>query len=453
MAKAIDIKTLKNKKLLVLVESPNKVKHISQYLKDAGYVHTIVMASVGHISALKDNKASYKNTGIYPEDGFRMNLAVTEDKAAVVKKLKEQVDIADYVFLMTDGDREGEAIAWSLIKFLKIKPSKCFRAITHEITKKAVVSAIENPIELNDNLVEAAHARQTIDKLVGYTLSPIAKAYIGAKSVGRCQSAGLKLVVDREKEIQNFVPEKFYDIYVNFEKNGTKFKAKYVGTDKNEVNHLTSIDDVNVVKYKCNDKYVVKSISTKERQESPKPPFCTATFQQEAASKLSLKVKDAMAIAQKLFENSYITYMRTDDTEFSPEFVDTLKVYTNKEYGVFVEPRKGKKQDGDQLGHECLRVTNLEITPEAYSKIDANIFNNKVYTLIWQRTVASVLPNAKYSETTYNIYNNDQKFVLISKELIDPGFKKVYNYSENESEAAVKETFKENEVLNIIEGV
>ena len=454
MAKKLDVKTLKDKKILVLVESPTKAPKIKKYLEEAGYKNVAVLASKGHISELKDNRASYKNSGIYPNEDFKMNLALAEDKVNLVKTLKVQADASDYIFLMTDGDREGEAIAWSLVKFLKLKSSKCFRSITHEITKNAVINAIENPIDLDENLVDAAHARQTIDKLVGYTLSPIAKAYIGAKSVGRCQSAGLKLIVDREKEIQNFVPETFYDVYVNFEKNGTKFKAKYVGTDLNEVNHLSSLGDVNVVKFKCNDKYIIKNITTKEKQVSPEPPFCTATFQQEAASKLGLKVKDAMAIAQKLFENGYITYMRTDDTEFSPEFIDVLKPYVISKYGVFTEARKAKKSDSDQCGHECLRVTNPEFTPEDYNKIDQNIFNNKVYTLIWQRTIASVLPNAKYAETTYNIYNNGQKFVLVSKELIDPGYKKVYNYSDNTDEDTfVKETFKENEVLNVLEGI
>ena len=449
----IDIKSLKNKKLLVLCESPNKVKHISEFLKDAGYTNTKVMASVGQISVLKDNKASYKNTGIFPDKGFKMNLAIAEDKKDVVDKLKAAATVSDYIFLMTDGDREGEAIAWSLIHFLKLDKTKCFRAITHEITKNAVVAAIENPVKLDENLIDAAHARQILDKLVGYSLSPIAKAYIGAKSVGRCQSAGLKLVVDREKEIQNFVPETYYDLYVNFIKNGETFKAKYVGTDKEEISHLSSMSEINVIKFKCSDKYIVKNISKKEKQEAPKPPFCTATFQQEAASKLGLKVKDAMAIAQKLFENSYITYMRTDDTEFSPEFINILKPYVLKEYKEYVEPRKGKKTGGEQCGHECLRVTDPAMTPEMYSKIDSNIFNNKVYTLIWQRTIAAVLPNARYSETIYSIYNNDQKFILTSKELIDPGFKKVYNYSDSaETSAVVKETFKENEVLTIIEG-
>lgn len=279
-----------------------------------------------------------------------------------------------------------------MIKFLKIPKSKYVRAITHEITPKAVIHAIENPIELDENSVDAAHARMIIDKILGYRLSPIAKTYVGARSVGRCQSAGLKLIVEREREIQSFKPEKYFDVYLNFSKNSTDFKAKYVGSDAGQIDHLKSKDEADAVVKACKGEYTIDGISKKEKQESPKPPFCTATFQQEVASKLGLSVKDAMSCAQKLFEGldvsgshiGLITYMRTDDTEFAPEFIPDLKAYIEKEYGkkAYTTPRKGKKQEGAQEGHECLRVVDPNMTPEKLASYISNDLLIKVYRII-----------------------------------------------------------------------
>ena len=201
-------------KILIIVESPNKVKTISSILKKAGYINATVMASVGHIMSLGNGGPAY-NSGIYPKQKFRMNLAVPEDKQKVVNGIAAQAKIADKIFIMTDGDREGEIIAWSIIKFCKLPEEKCFRAITHEITPKALVEALEHPVAFNDNLVNAGLTRMMIDKLIGYGLSPLGKKYIGAKSIGRCQSVGLKLISDRETEIASFIPEIYYDLYLN----------------------------------------------------------------------------------------------------------------------------------------------------------------------------------------------------------------------------------------------
>ena len=442
---------LKTKKLLVIVESPNKISHIREYLKKAGYQVT-VMASVGHIMQLADG-GNYYNSGIDPTNDFELNLKVSEDKTQVVQGLKTAVKNADLVYLMSDPDREGFVISWSLIKFLNIPKSKIRRAVTHEITPKAVVKAIENPIPMDDKLVDAGLARLTLDKLLGYRLSPIAHTYLGAKSVGRCQSVGLKLICDREKEIQNFVPEIYFDLYLNFEKNKTKFKAKFAGNDIiGNVEHLKTQQEVNKIKANCTGSFTIEDIKLKEKEESPKPPFCTATFQQEAASKLSLKVKDAMAVAQKLFEAGHITYIRTDDTAFAAEFVPVLKNYIETAFGktAWTAPRVGKKQDNAQEGHECLRVTDPTLTPEDYNKIDAGVYNQKVYKLIWQRTIAAALPNAKISETQYLINNNGEKFILVSKEITKPGYREVYSYKDDDDKddsGIVKETFTRGEVL------
>lgn len=442
--------TLKDKKILVIVESPNKVRHIQDYLKKAGY-NVKVMASVGHIMEL-GNGGNYYNSGVDPDKDFRMNLQVADDKQLIVNKLKAQADWADLIYLMSDPDREGYVIAWSLAKFLQLPVDKYRRAITHEITPKAVVAAIENPVTMDENLIDAGLARWALDKIVGYRLSPIAKTYVGAKSVGRCQSAGLKLICDREEEIQKFIPEVYFDLYLNFTKNKTKFKAKYAGTETIPLEHLKNKAAVDAVKAECVGEYVVGSIDQKEKQEAPKPPFCTATFQQEASSKLGLKVKDAMGCAQKLFESGHITYMRTDDTAFAPEFISTLKAYIDQIFGksAWTAPRKGKKQEGAQEGHECLRITDPTLTPEIFVRNNGEGLLAKVYKIIWQRTIAAALPNAIISETTYNIYNKKNKFTLISNELLSPGYRSVYAYADEDAgdeTAPVKETFATGEKL------
>ena len=442
---------LKNKKILVIVESPNKVQHIQKYLRDAGY-KVNVMASVGHIMSLADG-GSYYNSGVDPKNNFDLNLKVSEDKYKVVQQLKDQAKTADLVYLMSDPDREGFVISWSLVKFLKLPKTKYRRAVTHEITPKAVVKAIENPIPMDDNLVDAGLARMTLDKMIGYRLSPISKTYVGARSVGRCQSVGLKLVADREREIQNFTPVTYFDLYLNFEKNKTKFKAKFAGNNTiGNVDHLNSQKEVDTIKANCTKDYVIEAIKQKEKEESPKPPFCTATFQQEASSKLGLKVKDAMAVAQKLFESGRITYIRSDDTTIAPEFIPTLQSYIESTYGkkAWTQPRVGKKQENAQEGHECLRITDPSLTPDEYNKIDANNLNQKVYRLIWQRTIAAALPNAKISETQYLIDNNGEKFILASKEITSLGYREVYTYKDDDAKddsGVVKETFTKGEVL------
>ena len=442
---------LKNKKLLVICESPNKCSHIRDYLRKAGYQVT-VMASVGHIMHLADG-GSYYNSGVTPTKDFDLNLKISEDKYKVVQELKTAVKAADLVYGFSDGDREGEVISWSLLKFLGMPKTKFRRAVTHEITPKAVVKAIENPVKLDENLVDAGLARMTLDKMIGYRLSPISKTYVGARSVGRAQSVGLKLVADREREIQNFVPETYFDLYLNFEKNKTKFKAKFAGNNEiGNIDHLKSQAEVNKIINSCTKEYVIEDTKKKEKEESPKPPFCTATFQQEASSKLGLKVKDAMAIAQKLFENGAITYHRTDDTAFAAEFIPILQSYIEGVYGkkAWTKPRIGKKQENAQEGHECLRITDPSLTPDDYNKIDANNLNQKVYKLIWQRTIAAALPNAKISETQYLIDNNGEKFILVSKEITSLGYREVYTYKDDDAKddsGVVKETFAKGEVL------
>ncbi len=447
----------KTDKILVIVESPNKVKTISSILKKAGYSKAVVLASVGHIMKLGDGGPAY-NSGIYPKQKFKMNLAIAEDKQKIVTEIDAQAKIADKIYIGTDKDREGFVIGWSLLKFCNLPADKCFRIVMHEITPKAVIHALENPVPFNDNLVNAGLTRMMVDKLIGYGLSPLAKKYLGAKSIGRCQSVGLKLVSDREKEIRDFIPEMYFNLYLNFIKNDIALKAKYVGYNDDSIEKFTRQAEVDAVITNCNGgNYIVENIKAIKHQEQPKPPFCTATFQQEAASKLGLRVKDAMNCAQKLFEGikvsgehtGLITYMRTDSTEFAPEFIPELKAFIETTYGstMYTGPRKGKKKEVDQDGHEALIVTDLTMTPEKLAGLINNDLLLKVYKLIWQRTVASAMPNAVISETVYTINNKGHKFTLSSKELLKAGYKEVYEFEDGTGLSTVP-AFTIGEILN-----
>lgn len=450
------MKLSSKEKFLVIVESPNKVKTISNILKNAGFGKAIVLASVGHIMALKDGGPAY-NSGIYPKQKFKMNLSVVSEKQKVVEDIKKQAEKVDKIFIMTDGDREGAVIAWSIIKFCKLPQDKCYRAIAHEITPKAILAAIENPISFDDNLVNAGLVRMMVDKLIGYGLSPLGKKYIGAKSIGRCQSVGLKLVSDREQEILDFVPDMYFNLYLDFEKNGTQYRAKYFGYDKAEVDKFTKQADVDSVINNCkNSPFIVSDIETIRHKESPKQPFCTATFQQEAASKLGLKVKDAMSCAQKLFEGiningehkGLITYMRTDSTEIAKEFLPELKNYIETVYGqtYYAGPYKAKKKSTDQDGHEALRVVDVSLTPDLLATHINNNLLLKVYKLIWQRTVASVMIPAEISETLYSITNNKHIYKLSLKELVNSGYKLAYEF-EDSQDFCNKKLLEKNEIL------
>lgn len=446
----------KTDNILIVVESPNKVKTIAGILKNAGYSNAVVTASVGHIVELKDGGPAF-NSGIYPDKNFQMNLAVSTEKKKVVDEITKQAKKASTIVILTDDDRAGFFIGWSVIKFCKLPKEKCVRAITHEITPKAIIHAIENPVPFNDNMVDAECARMMTDKLIGYSASPLAKKYLGAKSVGRCQSVGLKLVSDREKEILEFVPELYYNLYLKFTKNNKEFKAKYWGYKEETIEKFNKQADVNAVIYNCKGKsFIIESIESIEHKESPKPPFCTATFQQEASSKLGLKVKDAMSCAQKLFEGIKVngehvglcTYLRTDSTELAPEFIPELKNYITTTYGVdkYKAPRKSKSKSTDQNGHEALRVTDPTMTPEKLSSYTSNELLVKVYKLIWQRTVAAAMPKAVIAETVYTINNNGHKFKLSSKILVNAGYRLVYDYEENQI-LGCDETFTIGEML------
>lgn len=443
-----------DKKILVIVESPNKVSTISKILKDLGYTNAVVMASVGHTTKIKDNRKSYRNTGIYPEENFKVDWAIDPDKKSVVDRLKAQAKKADLVLIASDPDREGESLGNHIKQLLQLNDSQYYRIKYHSVTKDDIKKALENPSYMNQALCEAAESRQVVDKMIGYTLSPVAKSYLGARSVGRCQSAGLKLIADREREIRDFVPEHFYDLYLNFWKDGIEYKAKYIGNTEKLIEKISSTDQLLDIKANCYLDYVVTDIQKKRKKEGAKPPFCTATFQQEAASKLGLKVKDAMSCAQKLFEGisiegehvGLITYMRTDATDLAADFLPLLESYITETYGpeIYQKPKAGPKAKNAQEGHEALRVVDPKLTPELLAKHIKNELLVKVYRLIWQRTIAAAFPDAIFDETNYLITNNNQVFKYSMNLLAVPGYKIVYGDPEI---IASKTLFKKQEVL------
>jgi DNA topoisomerase I len=448
---------LNNKdRFLMIVESPNKVKAISAILKDLGYKNIIVQASVGHISRLNDS-GEY-NIGVDTKT-FDMDLKVSSDKKEVVNKLKEQVKLAKGVIIASDPDREGESIAWSLKKFLKIPDDKYIRITYHEITKNAIEKALNNPRLIDERLVEASHTRNCLDKIVGYRLSPVSRKQVNALSVGRCQSAGLKLVVDREKEIINFKQEKYYELYLNFEKNKSEFKAKYIGTDDKEISKFDNEKDCLKVCEECkgND-YYISNIRNKELIQNAPAPFITSTLQQEASNKLGIGVKDVMSYAQKLFEGidlngkhvALITYHRSDDPVISQDFIPYIHDYIDANFGnkyINKNVKKTKANKNSQEGHEGIRVVDVMMTPDRLSKHVNDNRLLKLYELIFKRTIASQMTARKISDTQYEIKNKQNKFSMSSKEELFDGWRSIYSYDKDKEEV-IKEKFNIGEKLN-----
>lgn len=439
----------KNKKILFIVESPEKAKTISKIFKNAGYDKVVVKATIGHFTKLKDG-TGYYNTGIHVNDKFKMDFVIDVSKKDNVTELKQQVKLADFVLLASDLDREGEAISWSCIKFLNIPKDKYIRVRYNAVNEKSIFEAIEKNEKLDVNLVEAAHARQCIDKLIGYRLSSIARKNVNAKSVGRVQSPALKMIVDREKEIINFKPETYYDLFLHFKTDTTEFKAKYSNV-KGESISLKSKEECDKVINECKRNHnFIYNIENKLRYENPKNPFSTATFQQECSNKLGLTVSQSQNLAQKLFDSGYISYHRVDSEEFGPEFEAVLKDYVaktfDKEY-VSGTVTKGKADENAQLGHEALHAIDLTLTPEKLSDIVRDELLTKVYRIIYNRTIACALKPAVYSTTKYIIKNENTEnyFVMNSKELKFAGYRVVYgSYVEDDEEDLVKDSFELN---------
>jgi len=424
---------------LIIVESPTKVKTISQFLPK----EFVVKASIGHITKLKDD--GLYNLGIDVKGDFDAQYEIDPKKKDTVKELKELVKRADEVYLCQDPDREGESIAWHLKEELDIPVKKLKRCTYTEVTKRAVEEALNHPRKIDMNLVHAAESRSKLDKIVGYRLSPIARNKVFCKSVGRCQSPALKLITEREEEILKFESKTYYEIWLDFEKDKNRYKAQYKGLikDKKNITTINNKEDAEAIVLNClaND-FVVHDIISNDRTVSPKPPFITSTYQQEVSSKLGYSVKTAMNIAQKLFEGleiggqhvGLVTYLRTDSDTMDPEFQESLKLFITETYGdrYLGKLKSGKKVKNAQEGHECFRVVDLFMTPEKLSSYINDSQMLRVYKLIYNRTVASMMTESVITDTDYIINNSGYKFIYTEHSVKFDGFRKVYSLDDEE---------------------
>ncbi|HYD91035.1 MAG TPA: type I DNA topoisomerase, partial [Flavobacterium sp.] len=399
-------------KNLVIVESPAKAKTIEKFLGSDYRVES----SYGHIADLPS-----KEIGVDVANGFKPKYEVSPDKKALVKKLRDLSKSAETVWLASDEDREGEAIAWHLAEELKLDKNKTKRIVFHEITKTAIQKAIENPRGINYDLVNAQQARRVLDRLVGYELSPVLwKKVKSGLSAGRVQSVSVRLIVEREREIQNFKAEASYSITAEFvNEAGKSFKAKL------PKNFATKQEAQDFLNKNIGAIYKVSDLETRPAKKSPAAPFTTSTLQQEAARKLYFPVGVTMMLAQRLYEAGLITYMRTDSVNLSQEAVAAAEAEIIRSYGKeFSRPRNyATKSKGAQEAHEAIRPTDM-----SRHTVNADRDQARLYDLIWKRTVASQMSDAELERTNVKIEANNHKelFTASGEVLLFEGFLKVY---------------------------
>ena len=424
-------------KNLVIVESPSKSKTIEKYLG----TNFKVVSSKGHIRDL--STTGHYGLGVDIENGFKPNYVAIKEKNNVIKELKKEVKESDFVFLASDPDREGEAIAWHLKDTLNIKDNQYKRVLFHEITKDKVIEAINNPTVIDDNLVHSQETRRILDRIIGFRLSKLLQSKIGAKSAGRVQSVALKLIVDREREIIAFVPEEYWTITANFsEYEANLFKYK------DEDIELKCKADADKVLNEISENYRVESVGKKEKNKKSKLPFTTSTLQQEASTKLGFAAKKTMSIAQKLYEGidlgdetvGLITYMRTDSIRLSDEFIRPTMAYIKENYGdnYVGYIKAAKKNDNVQDAHEAIRPTSINREP---TKVKPYLSNDefKLYSLIYKRALASLMADAKVNQTTVVFDNNNYKFKTTGQILIFDGYLKVYKDYESSEDRILPE--------------
>ena len=419
-------------KNLVIVESPSKSKTIEKYL---GSDYKVV-SSKGHIRDLATTGTN--GLGVDVENGFTPNYVPINGKSSVIKELKKDVKASEMVYLASDPDREGEAIAWHLKDTLGIKDKNYKRVLFNEITHDKVLEAMKKPTVIDDNLVKSQETRRILDRIIGFRLSKLLQRKIGAKSAGRVQSVALKLIVDKEREIEAFVPEEYWKIVAIFpEYEAELFKYK---TDDIE---LHNEEEANHVLDSIDENYRVESVEKKEKARKSKFPFITSTLQQEASTKLGFSARKTMSIAQKLYEGidlgsetvGLISYMRTDSIRLSDDFVKSAMKYIKDEYGekYLGYVKKAKAKDNVQDAHEAIRPTSVLREPV---KIKQYLSNDefKLYSLIYKRTLASLMADASVNQTTIIFDNNDYKFKTTGSILIFDGYLKVYkDYESNEN--------------------
>ncbi len=414
---------------LIIVESPAKANTIKKFLGGS----TKVVASMGHIRDLPKSKM-----GIDIENDFEPEYINIRGKGDLIKSLKKDAKQAKKIYIATDPDREGEAIAWHLAKILEDEKAKIVRVTFNEITKNAVQKAIKEPRDIDVNLVDAQQARRVLDRIVGYKISPVLwKKVRRGLSAGRVQSVAVKLIVDRENEIEKFIPEEYWNIYADLEDSKTKkaFEAHFYGKDGKKL-ELHSNDEVQAILDNIqNAKYVVSEVKKGEKKRTPAPPFTTSTMQQEASRKLGFTLKKTMSIAQGLYEGvkipekgtvGLITYMRTDSTRISEEARSVAKTQITKVYGEnYYENRYYKTKKDAQDAHEAIRPTYIDIEPDS---IKESLTNDqyKLYKLIYNRFLASQMAPAVYDTMNVNIKANAYDFKANGQLLKFKGFMTLY---------------------------
>ena len=398
---------------LIIVESPAKANTIKKFLGG----NTKVVASMGHVRDLPKSKL-----GIDIENNFEPEYINIRGKGDLIKELKKDAKSAKKVYLATDPDREGEAIAWHLSKILDVDKDKITRVTFNEITKTAVQKAVKEPRDIDINLVDAQQARRVLDRIVGYKISPILwKKVRRGLSAGRVQSVAVKLIVDREEEIEKFIPEEYWNIYVKLldEKTNKTFEARFFGKDKKkqEIHSKEQVDEI--LKNIKNAKYIVEEVKKGEKKRNPAPPFTTSTMQQEASRKLGFTLKKTMSVAQVLYEGvkipekgtvGLITYMRTDSTRISEEYYENRYFKTNKEA---------------QDAHEGIRPTYADLEPDAI-KDSLTKDQYKLYKLIYNRFMASQMSPAVYDTMAVTIDANTYTFKANGQNLKFKGFMTLY---------------------------
>jgi DNA topoisomerase-1 len=448
-------------KNLIIVESPAKAKTLTGFLGS----EYKVLASYGHIRDLPKS-----TLGVDTENNFNPQYEVSVDKKRVISELKRYIGKDTTIYLASDEDREGEAISWHLIPTLGIENYNPKRIVFHEITKSAILHALEHPRELDINMVNAQQARRILDRIVGYKLSPLLwKKVKGGLSAGRVQSSTLKIVVDREREIKSFIPDEFWKLKLDI-LTDPAFKAEF-SKHNGKVIKVENELQASTIKAECDkSNYILSSVDEKDSFRTPPAPFTTSSLQQEASTKAGMSPKQTMSIAQKLYEGGFsipnqpgglITYMRTDSLNLSQLVLDACKRVILSDYGTeyaLSSPRtysaKGNAKVAAQEAHEAIRPVDMSIKPSDIARyVDSKEL--KLYTLIWQRTLATQMTPAKVATTTYKIYggsNREYEFVAKGTKILFPGFMKAYTEGNDDGDESIgkKEKFLPNVPLNTV---
>lgn len=423
-----------NQKKLVIVESPSKAKTIGKYL---GRTYKVV-ASLGHVRDLPKSRM-----GVDIDHDYQPDYISIRGKGDVIKELRKDAKAAKAVYLASDPDREGEAIAWHVANLLKMDPAEKNRVTFHEITKDAVKEAFKEPRTINMNLVDAQQARRVLDRLVGYSISPILwKKVKKGLSAGRVQSVALNLIIQRENEIRNFVPEEYWTIDADFKKGREKFQASFYGQNGKKAN-LKNQEDVQAVLQQLDRQqdFSITKVDRRERRRMPQPPFTTSTMQQDANRRLNFRTRKTMMAAQQLYEGinigqgaavGLITYMRTDSTRIAGVAKHEASTFIHEHYGAeyaATKPVKGKLQEGAQDAHEAIRPTSVNRTP-AEMKEFLTPDQYKLYNLIWSRFVASQMTPQVTDTMAVTITQNGVDFRANGSKVKFDGFTKVYKGSQ-----------------------